>query len=512
MSSHTRIDPDLLKELDSLRKEISLLKDLGKRKEEEISQLNHRLVSFELAASGANDGFWDWDIENDDVFVSLPWLGMLGYTETDFSNIKGLWESLLHPDDRDQAKQALADCVKGQTKNYDLNFRLRHKDGSYRWIASKGKVLRDKEGRARRISGSHTDITESRNAIKVIKENEQKYRHLFQNSLVGIVRTDAKSGEILEANQKLWEILQMEPQPGQNVINFYINPEDRADFLDALASQGNVENREIQFKRLDGSLFWASISATFYPDDQIIEAIVSDITKSKETLLELQKSNYELDHFVYHASHDLRSPLQSIMGLVNLLRIEENQSEREKCFEMIEGSVDRLDKLVIDLLNISRNNRLSNQVSDVVFVSEVNDCITNFYHASDSEDIKIVTKIFQPVTFRTDITRIRIVLNNLISNAIKYKNPHANPPYLGVTIDVDSEKATILIEDNGQGIPKSKQSQIFDMFFRATESSNGSGLGLYIVKNVVDKLGGNIKVHSQEGEGTSFEVTVPNLP
>ena len=178
---------------------------------------------------------------------------------------------------------------------------------------------------------------------------------------------------------------------------------------------------------------------------------------------------------------------------------------------MIEGSVDRLDKLVIDLLNISRNNRLSNQISNVIFVSEVNDCITNFYHASDSEDIKITTKIFQPVAFHTDLTRVRIVLNNLISNAIKYKNPLANPPYLGVMIDVDSERAKITIEDNGQGIPKSKQAQIFDMFFRATESSNGSGLGLYIVKNVVEKLGGNVKVQSLEGEGTSFVVTVPNL-
>ena len=315
MSSHTRVDPDLLRELDSLRREISLLKTNSQTKQEEIGQLNHRLVSYELAASGANDGLWDWDIEKDDVFVSLPWLAMLGYSESDFSDIKGLWESLLHPEDKPRAKQALNDCVEGRTKDYNLNFRLRHKDGSYRWIASKGKVISDKEGRTRRISGSHTDITESRNAEKAINESEQKYRHLFQNSLVGILRTNAKSGEILEANQKLWDILHMEPQAGQNVINFYINPEDRADFLDALVSHGKVENREIQYKRLDGSLFWASISATFYQEDQIIEAIVSDITNTKETLLELQKSNYELDHFVYHASHDLRSPLQSIMGL-----------------------------------------------------------------------------------------------------------------------------------------------------------------------------------------------------
>ena len=198
------------------------------------------------------------------------------------------------------------------------------------------------------------------------------------------------------------------------------------------------------------------------------------------------------------------------MGLLNLLRLEESKAGRENCIEMIEGSIKRLDNLVIDLLQISRNSRVNNPLVEIDFVTEINNSITNFYHVEDSEDVKIITKVYQPVTFASDLTRVRIILNNLISNAIKYRSLRRDQSYIAVEVVASDEKAIITVEDNGEGIPQAKLSSIFDMFFRATENSQGSGLGLYIVKNVIDKLGGKISVDSKENQGTVFKVELPN--
>ncbi len=510
MPKISNVPTNLEKEVQRLRQEVKMLKEKDINNREKLQELDHKLICYELAASGANDGLWDWDLVNDELFISSPWLRMLGYDDTEFPNIRGLWESLLHSDDKEKAVKAFQDCVKGKTEYYDIQFRLKHKDGDYRWIHSRGTVLKDVKGKVRRISGSHTDITNTKFTKEALGQSELKYRNLFQNSLIAMFRTYARTGEIIDANAKMWEILQVDPQPGITTLQFYVNPEDRANLLKALKQNQKIEEKEIQLKRGDGETFWASFSAVYYQEEDIIECVLLDITKIKESFFDLQKLNYELDNFVYHASHDLRSPLRSIMGLLNLLRLEDSEAGRENCIEMIEGSIKRLDNLVIDLLQISRNSRVSNPLVEISFVTEINNSITNFYHVEDSEDVKIITKIYQPVTFTSDLTRVRIILNNLISNAIKYRSLSREQSFIAVEVVATNDKAIITVEDNGEGIPQAKLSNIFDMFFRATENSQGSGLGLYIVKNVIDKLGGKISVDSKENQGTIFKVELPN--
>jgi signal transduction histidine kinase len=177
---------------------------------------------------------------------------------------------------------------------------------------------------------------------------------------------------------------------------------------------------------------------------------------------------------------------------------------------MIEGSIKRLDNLVIDLLQISKGSRANNPIKEISFVTEVNNSITNFYHVEDSNDIRIITKIYQPVDFTSDLTRVRIILNNLISNAIKYRSPNRDESYIIVEAVINEKNVVVTVEDNGEGIPKSKLPSIFDMFYRATDNNQGTGLGLYIVKNVVEKLGGKVGVESEQNRGTIFKVELPN--
>lgn len=490
--------------------EVSRLKELLKSKEEECAKLINQLSKYELAAKGANDGLWDWDLTNNELFVSAPWKTMLGFDAEEKLEIEGLWEHLLHPEDKEAALNYIDSFLKGEIQDYYNTFRLKHIDGTYRWIKSQAKALRDKQGRAIRISGTHTDISETKMAQEELQKSEKKFRALFENSLVGMFRTDFNTGEILESNKKVWEILGIDPQVGFSTYDFYRTPEDRQIVIDAIKENGKAENIEIQIKKGDGTPLWLLFSVQYYAEENVLETIVIDNTERKNNLLELQKVNFELDSFVYHASHDLRSPLRSVMGLLNIYHEETNPSSKADCIEMIEGSIKRLDNLVVELLSISRNDRIDDVHAPLNFIVEINNSISSYFNASNTKNLDIRVRVIQPVSFVSDITRVRIILNNLISNAIKYRDATKPMSIIEIDVEVNSTEAKIVVEDNGEGIIEGKLGSIFDMFFRATEKSEGSGLGLYIVKNVVDKLNAEIKVESQELEGSTFTVIIPN--
>ncbi len=477
----------------------------------EVEYLKARLEIYETAANGANDGLWDWDFMNDEPFVSKPWKTMLGLDEnTEVGQMHSLWESLLHPDDHKRATDYFNDFVNGTSNSYRQEFRMRHADGTYRWILSKASALRNEKGEVIRLSGSHTDVTQRRTSADALKLSEVKYRTLFENSLVGMFRTNYDTGELLETNDKFWEIVGAEKGTASSTSDFYKSPVDREYVLSLVNKTGKAEDMELEIKRMDGKMIWVSFSIKHYPEENILETIMIDITETKKNLLELQKVNFELDSFVYHASHDLRSPLRSVLGLIDLYRLEESSDVRDQCIERIESSIKRLDDLVQELLSISRNDRVNDKHTDINLFNEINNSISSYYNATDTSGLQIYTKVFHKKKLKTDPTRIRIILNNIISNAIKYRSFDKDDPFIKITAEVREEDAVIKIEDNGEGIEESKLPHIFDMFYRATENSVGSGLGLYIVKKVADKLEAQIEVTSEELLGTTFNITIPN--
>jgi signal transduction histidine kinase len=222
----------------------------------------------------------------------------------------------------------------------------------------------------------------------------------------------------------------------------------------------------------------------------------------------LEKTNAELDRFFYSTSHDLRSPLLSIKGLVNITRNETVDKKVIRYLDMMTERADRLDLFIRDIIDYSKNTRteVSRDMVDVSrLVDEVKD---NFQFLDGAENIRFENDINVDRAI-TDKTRLTVVLNNLISNAIKYHKKEGADQWIKVNIYASGDNLNIIISDNGLGINKEKQSKIFDMFYRGTEISKGSGLGLYIVKETIDKLKGSIRVESNEGEGTSFIVTLP---
>jgi len=322
---------------------------------------------------------------------------------------------------------------------------------------------------------------------------------------VPVFRVEQHSGDLFYSNraaQQLWQT----HVGGQEMqyIDELIGSE-RWQFLQEEVSI-SPHTVEVEISLNEGQEYLLFGQATH----QIVNLIFVDISPLKQTIKELQQVNVQLDNFVYHASHDLRAPLRTVLGLMEVLRVETRREERERCVDLIEGSIQRLESLVVDLLSISRNKRVANPLVKINFMVEVNLAVSNFYHLGNTRNLEIRTKISQPVVFVADLTRVRIVLNNIVSNAIKYRRYGPEPSLVDIRIWVDEQAAHLEVEDNGEGIAEEKLPLIFDMFYRASDRSEGSGLGLYIVRDVLQKLEGSIEVYSTKNVGSLFRINIPN--
>jgi signal transduction histidine kinase len=226
-------------------------------------------------------------------------------------------------------------------------------------------------------------------------------------------------------------------------------------------------------------------------------------TKNKE----LKKTNSELDRFVYSVSHDLRSPLLSINGIIDILKQKETLSDSgNQLLQMIINSIDRLDNSIVEILDYSRNARF-----DVEHVElDLNDILQEI-----TTDLQHLAPVTFNIQFETsaiiisDKFRLITILKNTISNAVKYRKNNQPDCFVNIKVSKEDNYTIIHIEDNGIGISEKSLPKIFDMFYRATSSVAGTGLGLYICKEMITKLGGTITLDSKLGEGTSVAIRIP---
>lgn len=244
--------------------------------------------------------------------------------------------------------------------------------------------------------------------------------------------------------------------------------------------------------------------------NEIYQATNKELAESNRKIMninkELQKANQELDNFVYRVSHDLRSPIASCLALVDLSAKEKNPRQLQEYLSMQEKSLRKQDKFIHDILNYSRNTRheVESEVVDIkLMIEEIVNLSTH-----DHRDTNCSLEIMGNTKVVCDEMRLQMILNNLISNAFKY-SAYAENPVVIINIKVMANELIMKIRDNGIGIPKESQSKIYEMFYRATSRSNGSGLGLYIVKEAVDKLKGSIQLVSEVGQGSTFMLKLP---
>lgn len=226
---------------------------------------------------------------------------------------------------------------------------------------------------------------------------------------------------------------------------------------------------------------------------------------------ELIKTNAELDRFVYSASHDLRSPLSTLTGLINLSKLETDEVEKSKYLDLMSDRIKAMDIFISEIIDYSRNSRVEVKTEPInakLFLESIAD---DLRYQAGKECIEIFWEIPEDLVITTDVPRLKIIFSNLISNAIKYHDPAKEISWIKLRAEEALQKIKIIVEDNGIGINKDLLGAIFDMFYRAHEHSTGSGLGLYIVKETLTKLNGSILVDSTEGEGCRFQVVLPSI-
>lgn len=225
---------------------------------------------------------------------------------------------------------------------------------------------------------------------------------------------------------------------------------------------------------------------------------------------ELQKAYDELDKFAYSVTHDMRGPLVTILGAVNLAEDISDIDELKQMLGMMKESIHSLNSYIQNIHDYYNVNRGQLQISEINFDDMVNEQLETFKLTAKINNVRFTTSVSQSEPFRGDFMSMRIILNNLLSNAFKYQKKGNEEKMVELQIHIETGVATIIVKDNGIGIAGNHIGDIFNMFFRATSEEVGSGFGLYNVKDALLKLNGDINVESIVNEGTTFKVILRN--
>jgi signal transduction histidine kinase len=244
--------------------------------------------------------------------------------------------------------------------------------------------------------------------------------------------------------------------------------------------------------------------------------LVINLRQTNEELLktneDLQKRNKELDDYVYRISHEVRAPISSIMGLFYLLKNHEdhdNLAITQEYLRLIEESITKLDIFIRSVLQYSATKNFEQQIELIDFEQVIKECIKEFFPQGTNGKIQVQTKIEATSAFFSDISLLKTIFRNLLENAIKYAKPNEQNN-ISILVNTDENVTSITFADKGIGIPQLYQEKVFDMFYRGNDESNGSGLGLYIVKMALSRLKGEISLESEEEVGTTFFLKIPN--
>ncbi|MBX2899601.1 MAG: PAS domain-containing sensor histidine kinase [Cyclobacteriaceae bacterium] len=285
-----------------------------------------------------------------------------------------------------------------------------------------------------------------------------------------------------------------------------------------LAAQTPYQN-QFRLRTKSGEYKWFQDSGVFKKDETgnvILVGTLIDIDSRKRAEEELAlknqqlaKTNEELDRFVYSASHDMRAPLSSLLGLIHLSEKTDRPEEVGLFLQMMKDRIKTMEGFIKEVTDYSRNTRLDLLPTPIKLATLAHEVVQTLAYSVVNKKVRIEVQIDPALEISTDPSRLKVVINNLVSNAYKYHRFDQPDPFILIDALKKADHVLLSIKDNGKGIGPEHHTRIFDMFYRASESSEGSGLGLYIVKETLDKLEGSISVQSTVGVGSEFLVTLP---
>jgi PAS domain S-box-containing protein len=525
--------------------------------------LQQSLERFDLAVRGANDGLWDWWLATNESWISSRFKELLGYAEDwDPGNPIEFWKSRLHPKDCDRVMQALRDHFENKVA-YDTEYRLRTRDGEWRWFLARGQALWNAEGKPVRMAGSLRDITELKRAEEELRKHrnqlehrveqrtaelremnhrlqkemaereqaeealrasEQRFRSLVETTSDWIWEVDLNA-VYTYASPKLKELLGYEAKEVIGKTPFDFMPRDeaeriRAAFADIIRSRHPFAQLENTNLHKDGRRVVLETSGVPILDahENLVgyRGIDRNITDRKraerslaKTLKELARSNAELEQFASIASHDLQEPLRTVAEFVKLLaRRYQGQLDGEAdgfIASALEGAK-RMQRMISDLLSYSRVTTRSDAFRPADFNGVIDEATENLQLLVNEQDA-VVTRDELP-TVTGDRTQLVQLVQNLLGNAIRFRAKE--PPRMHVSAKKSGREWVFSVQDNGIGIDLKHHDRVFAIFQRlhSREEYPGTGIGLAVCKRIVERHGGRIWFDSEPGKGTTFYFTL----
>lgn len=472
--------------------------------------------AYRLLAENTNDVISLHNLSGDFLYASPAIFELSGFQPTEVLGKKLV--NFFHVDDVVKMKTQLESILINE-KKLRFEYRFLKKDGTYIWIESVGKLIYDSvTNEPIEIIAVTRDATERILKDQQLKTSEEQYRLIAENATDMITRHDLE-GIYNYVSNSSYTLIGYSPDDmiGKSAFDF-LHPEDATKInegLEEFIAKGlGIYTASYRYKRKDGSYIWIeSTNKLTYIDgtDKILGviSISRDISERKAFEARLEEKIKELDTFIYRSSHDLKGPLASLQGLLNVAKSEIVDANALQYLGLIEKSVMNLDSILMDLLNITKITQGSLTIVDINIKEVILNIISSFENLPESEKIKWDLQFDEHETLHLDKSLVNNIFQNLIINAIKYHDRAKENPKVKISTELVNEEMIIKVEDNGEGIPEDLQHNIFDMFFRGNSKSTGSGLGLYIVKNAVEKSGGRLELCSKEKVGSTFTIYLP---
>lgn len=343
-----------------------------------------------------------------------------------------------------------------------------------------------------------------------LRKREEQFRTLAESMNEGLLQMDSDF-VIKYANPRLYKMLGFADGDleGQHISKI-TDPANLPDFAQA----DEISQKELQLTFQDNEIRWFLLSYSLSEDlegTSNITIIFTDITLLKKTERDLVYKNRELDTFVYKASHDLKAPLSSLRGLVDIILEETPDPKAQRFLTLIDRTVQKMDDVLQGLLEVTWIKQGALESNDIHMNDLIQTILRSIAHAPGYDSVEFRIDIPDRYHVLSDAKMLNSILQNIIFNAIKYHRETGDDKWVGIKVVDFPKYAKISISDNGPGIPPAAQEKLFDMFYRASTKSQGSGLGLYIVKTSIEKMGGSVKLISEVGKGTEFVIELPKI-
>ena len=491
--------------------------DITERKqmEEALRQSEER---YRLAEWATNDGLWDWNPTTDECYFSPRFKALLGLEEDELENKAAAVFERLHPDDAPLLFEAVRLNFE-ERRPYDVEIRVRLKNGEYRWFRTRGEALHDQAGNVTRMIGAMSDIHDSKQAKSLAREqlveSERKFRELAE-TLPELLWVGDSEGRIVYYNPQWNNFTGLAEGEGLGDSWVAIIHPDEIDHLfktwrTSLASGQHYEC-EARVRRYDGAYRWFLHRAEPVRDSQrkVVKWLgtSTDIHERKLTEQALRHSNEDLEQFAYAASHDLQESLRTVSIYSQLLahKCDAGGPDAARFASYVVNATSRMDSLLKGILAYSRAAEPTQGPTTCDSESVVKTALHNLKEALAESNASVTHDVLPVVACSGDL--LLQVFQNLLGNAIKYRA--GRPLEIHVSATHEGGWRKFSIADNGIGIKPEYVRKIFGMFKRLhRDEYPGVGIGLAICKRIVERYGGRIWVESEPGCGATFHFTLP---